>query len=134
MALLTSAEDQLDCSYQEDEECDGLPGNGSTEQQEEEEEYVCLPSRESTDQEGEEEEVDEEQQVLCEVSFAVCLIRKLPEVVMNDEMCDYDYWTLVQPVLKSSTSPVACGCVLQVQSFTSVLELGSAQCGSSACC
>ncbi|XP_069394115.1 trafficking kinesin-binding protein 1 isoform X6 [Paralichthys olivaceus] len=75
MALLTSAEDDLDCSYQEDEDYDCLPIRGSTEQEgeeenvEQEEEYVCFPTRGSTEQE-EEEEMDEEQQVLCEVLCA----------------------------------------------------------------
>ncbi|XP_022608962.1 trafficking kinesin-binding protein 1-like isoform X6 [Seriola dumerili] len=75
MALLTSAEDDLEYCYQEDEEFVCLPSNGSTEQEreeedvEEEQEYVCLPSHESTQQE-EEEEMDEEQQVLCEVLCA----------------------------------------------------------------
>ncbi|XP_018539835.1 trafficking kinesin-binding protein 1 isoform X5 [Lates calcarifer] len=74
MALLTSAEDELECSYQEDEEYVCLPSNGSTEQKEEEdvdeeEEYVCFPSHGSAEQE-EEEEMDEEQQVMCEVLCA----------------------------------------------------------------
>lgn len=74
MALLLSAEDELEYCYPEDEEYVSLPSNGSTEQEkeeedvEEEEEYVCLPVNESTEKE-EEEEMDEEQQILFEGSL-----------------------------------------------------------------
>lgn len=68
MAAFTCAEDELEFSYQpeDDEEYVGLPCGESTEQQqqEEEEEYARLPTHGSAQQE-EEEEMDEEQQVLC---------------------------------------------------------------------
>lgn len=72
MALLPSPEDELEYSYQEDEEYVCLPSNESTEQEEEEEdveeedEYVCLPSGSTQQEEGEEN--DEEEQVLSEGS------------------------------------------------------------------
>ena len=88
MALLTSAEDDLDNSYQEDEDYDCLPSRGSTEQEEEEdnveqeEEYVCLPSCGSTEQE-EEEEMDEEQQVLCAGRWSSLILGNICDVHLS---------------------------------------------------
>lgn len=70
MALLTAAgtEDELEYSYQPEEDqeyvCHESSEQEEKEEEEEEEEYVCLPDHGSTEQE--EEEMDEEQQVLCE--------------------------------------------------------------------
>lgn len=70
MALFTGAEDELEYSYQpeEDEEYVCLPCNEGTEQGEDEEEYACFPIH-GIGQQEEEEEMDEEQQVLCEGSL-----------------------------------------------------------------
>lgn len=78
MALFTAAEDELEYSYQpeEDEEYACRPSSESTEQEEDEEEYVCFPTHGITQQE-EEEEMDEEQQVLCEGSLAF-VIKGIP--------------------------------------------------------
>lgn len=69
MALCTGAEDELEYSYQpdEDEEYVCVPCSESTEQEGVEETSVCFPT-EGIKQE-EEEEMDEEQQVLCEGSL-----------------------------------------------------------------
>lgn len=74
MALFTAAEDELEYSYQpeEDEENVCLSCNESTEQEEDQEEdqeeYVSFPAQGIT-QQVKEEEMDEEQQFLCEGSL-----------------------------------------------------------------
>ncbi|XP_034729622.1 trafficking kinesin-binding protein 1 isoform X5 [Etheostoma cragini] len=73
MALLTAAgtEDELEYSYQPEEDHEYVCQESlvqEEEEEEEEEEYVCLPNHGSTEQE--EEEMDEERQVLREVLCA----------------------------------------------------------------
>ncbi|XP_032374066.1 trafficking kinesin-binding protein 1 isoform X1 [Etheostoma spectabile] len=73
MALLTAAgtEDELEYSYQPEEDQEYVCQESlvqEEEEEEEEEEYVCLPDHGSTEQK--EEEMDEEQQVLREVLCA----------------------------------------------------------------